>query len=165
MAVTQQLARLAYAHLCDCHGSVEAMANLLSFEALPKEQHLDLDWSPSAMEAAVKLAGLPLDCQRAVELATGGARIVNLNLPAGVVWDGSPRENNPVEVKWISGILGTLDVQVLITACNSQPTVIIFLRDATVDERASYLEKHIGALQRFYRDAHDEGQAVVAWWD
>lgn len=167
MAVTQQLARLSREHLARCRESVEALDELCSFNALPSEDHLDLDWAPRPLKLAATLTGDELVA--AVREACSGGDEINAayrEFPAAV-FEHPVRALGPDAVAAVAATLATSDGSTLVGKLPRGPAAagdVVDLRDFD-DHRGAYLREHFDLLRRFYEEAASRGCAVATWWD
>lgn len=181
MAVVQWIARVTLAELEACRTDENVLDELISFDLRPDEDYLDLDWSPSGLKLYfVQSKQLPV-VQQALALATGGARIVNLNcVEEGRYYDvvkgdwvySHITELNPDEVRTVAQNFDLIDMNTFINwlpadAAAAQAILKEYDQSPFVEgyHPTNYFREYLGQLVEFYKAAAQQNMATVMWWD
>ena len=153
MAVTQLLVRIPEKLLAECRADAATLDRVVSFEAAPRNFHLDLDWSPAPLHELMRCARQTADVRAALRRACDGLRPVNADFPEDTVWM-APCELAPLEAAAVSASLDTIDANA------------VFAASVGADDGCNgHLRQHFEALRRFYAEAAGAGHAVIVWWD
>lgn len=167
MAVTQQLARLTADELAQCRSSVQMLSRLCSFQLRPRDDYLDLDWSPRPLELAA--ARIDMTLAAAIHHACTGGDEIN---PAyrehpGSVFEHPVRGLEPATVGTVAATLVRWKPDDVVSALPSDSDTA--MRDVGMDEFSGhpgeYLRGHYEELRGFYATAAARGHATATWWD
>jgi hypothetical protein len=81
----------------------------------------------------------------------------------------APAALEPLAVRRVSGLLGEIDLQAVLTVLpldiREAGALIGHGAEGLADGPRTYLMDHFEALREFYAGASERGLAVVSWWD
>jgi hypothetical protein len=149
-----------------CRASVEALDQVCSFTSCPASDYLDLDWAPSMLEQALRIAGVHPSLVDAVIRSTCGATEVN---PAyrdwpDTVWEHPVTAHGEQEVANIAASLA--DVEAMnVFSDHRMLDLSLVAGTAGLEHPHQYLAEHLSALVTFYKRAAGQKFAVIMWWD
>ncbi|MET9699978.1 DUF1877 domain-containing protein [Streptomyces sp. NPDC006529] len=174
MAITQQLARIPEEYLAACRQSAAASSDGDHHWDPPAYDVLDLDWVPALLQRVGEVAGLEEVYLDALRRATDGDTALDLgflNTPPHAIapFGAAPTGLGVSELARVSGLLGQIDVPVLLAALPADDHDVSSLIGLTgspvTGGLRAYLLEHFNAMRDFYRDAAKRHLLVVLWWD
>jgi hypothetical protein len=126
------------------------------------------------LERACEIAGVGELLLAALRKATDGGvamdvGFLNAHPHAIGPFGPEPTALEPVAVRRVSGLLGEIDLQAVLTVLpldiREAGALIGHGAEGLVDGPKTYLMDHFDALREFYAGASQRGFAVVSWWD
>ncbi|MFJ6673240.1 hypothetical protein ACIQMJ_19190 [Actinosynnema sp. NPDC091369] len=169
MAVTQQLVRITAPRLTECRRSADALDELCSFRAAPREDHLDLDWWPVLLKRAWERAGV--GAQATMRLALDGDDEVNPSYRdhPDTIFDHPVTALEPPRVGEVAAALRAVPPEVVRAAVPSGRDRVEAewgaMAAEVVGDLAGHMAEQHALLRDFYVQAAERGLAVVLWWD
>jgi hypothetical protein len=168
MAVTQQLARVSGEYLDRCRTLAAASPDADPEWNPPADDRIDLDWAPSFLIDACKLAGVDTCTLEALMRALDGAPDIDVSVLHHPEATGSfgpcPTALGPDSVARLAAKLTELDWEKTLAAIpeNRRGTIA---GDRFTGNPPAYLTNHFTTLRDFYVGAAQRGLFVVLWWD
>lgn len=165
MASKQQLVRVSPAELSACQRNLERLRELLDY-SLPESCYHDADWFPTYFRRLLKKTTGEVALITAFTDAVDGTGLVNEDFPPCEV-DEPPTFIKPSRVVHIADALNTLKIQrsweppehVNLEMLNE------WMKSEFERSPSTYFEDNLSKLCSFYKNAAEQGEAVMCWWD
>jgi Domain of unknown function (DUF1877) len=168
VAVTLQLARITSAQLSECRRSVAVLDRLCSFELVPAEDYLDLDWAADALIRLCEHARVG-DVTAVRRSVTGDAEVNPAYRDQPYTVMGQPRLLEPRDVSALAASLHSIDLDQAFARLPSDPQAVKETLGGTLAEfigdPRDYVTGHFRALGDFYTAAANRHNAIVIWDD